>query len=414
MNESKPFLLPNYSNPAGDAGTTIANIPATVAQLLGVPFQGLPPLPAELWHPLTAAGPIKRVVLLIIDGMGQNLLDVIRPEIAPILERAAMAETITSVFPSTTVNALACLWTGHAPAQHGLVGLNLYLPEFQTVGQMIHFTPKFDRMPDALVKGGVNPKRFLAVPGFGEQLTPAGVTSHTLKHYTFTNSALSQMHNRGITHQRGTFTFTDTLRQIREILETDTENPVYVGAYWETIDTMSHVYGHFHPHVQAELVLGWQQIEQILLDGLSAKARAETLICVVADHGQTAIPQAQRIDAAGFPHLQEQILMTTGEPRAPYFYTRPAALPEVLAYLQQEYNQQMWSLTSAEALAMGLWGPAPYAPQTTTRVGDVVSICRNGYCWVRPEDTPILNRFHSTHGSLTPAEMVVPWLVFRP
>lgn len=414
MNELNAFILPNYSNPAGSEGTTIANIPATVAHLLGVPFKGLPPLPADLWQSLTADHKIKRVVLLIIDGMGQNLLDVIRPEINGILERATIAQTITSVFPSTTVNALACLWTGHAPAQHGLVGLNLYLPEFQTVGQMIHFTPKFDRMPDALVKGGVNPKKFLAVPGLGEQLTSAGVTSHTLKHYTFTNSALSQMHNRGITHQRGTFTFVDTLRQIREILETESDKPVYVGAYWETIDTMSHVYGHTHPHVQAELVLGWQQIEQILLDGLSEKARAETVICVVADHGQTAIPQAQRIEAAGVDALHGQLLMTTGEPRAPYFYTRPAALPEVLAYLQQEYASQMWSLTAAEALEMGLWGPPPYAPQTTTRIGDVVAICRNGYCWVRPEDTPILNRFHSTHGSLTPAEMVVPWLVFRP
>jgi len=60
------YLLPDYD------GGSIANVPATVAALLGVPFEGLPPLRPQLWQPM--AHGVKRVVLLIFDAWGWNLL----------------------------------------------------------------------------------------------------------------------------------------------------------------------------------------------------------------------------------------------------------------------------------------------------------------------------------------------------
>ncbi|MCB0030771.1 MAG: hypothetical protein KDE28_22825, partial [Anaerolineales bacterium] len=40
------LTLPNYSD------GSIANIAPTIAQMLGVPFQGMPVLRSELWQPL--------------------------------------------------------------------------------------------------------------------------------------------------------------------------------------------------------------------------------------------------------------------------------------------------------------------------------------------------------------------------
>ena len=51
------FLPPDYS------GGSIANVPATVAALLDVPFVGLPPLRNELWQSLAG---VKRVVHISI------------------------------------------------------------------------------------------------------------------------------------------------------------------------------------------------------------------------------------------------------------------------------------------------------------------------------------------------------------
>ena len=59
------FVSPDYS------GRSLANIPATVASLLDVPFQGLPPLQEELWSPI--AGRAKRVIVLLLDSLGWEI-----------------------------------------------------------------------------------------------------------------------------------------------------------------------------------------------------------------------------------------------------------------------------------------------------------------------------------------------------
>ena len=118
------FLLPQYTTAVPTeppTGTTIANIPATIARWFGLAYDGLPPLPNT--HSPTAVDkkPPQRIVLLILDALGRNLVDRHPQSFAPLLDTAVVDQTITSVFPSTTVNALSCLWTGAAPATHGLV-----------------------------------------------------------------------------------------------------------------------------------------------------------------------------------------------------------------------------------------------------------------------------------------------------
>ena len=71
LNLPESFLLPNY------ADGSIANVPATVAALLDAPFTGLAPLRDALWQPLR--GDAKRVVLLVIDSLGWQLVQQERP-----------------------------------------------------------------------------------------------------------------------------------------------------------------------------------------------------------------------------------------------------------------------------------------------------------------------------------------------
>lgn len=122
------FVPPDYTS------STIGNVPATVAALLGVPFTGLRPLPPALWQPL---GQVRRVVLLIIDAFGWNLLQKERHHLPELVNRAAIRGQITSVFPSTTVAALSSFWTGLGPAQHGMVGLNLFMPQYAVTMQTL-------------------------------------------------------------------------------------------------------------------------------------------------------------------------------------------------------------------------------------------------------------------------------------
>lgn len=402
------FLMPNYGN-SQQAGTTIANVPATVARLLDIPFDGLPSLPAACWQPLEGA---KRVVVLVLDALGQNLIDHERERLSRILEQTAVQETITSVFPSTTVNCLSCLWTGRAPAHHGLIGLNLYFPELGSVGQMIHFTPSFGRYPDALVHAGVEPEQFLPVPSVAQQFNEAGVTTYSFKGRELTNSALSRMHTRGVEADIGAITFAHLLCQMRDLLEAKPQERLYLSAYWPTIDTLSHYAKPLTAPTISEMHALFQQIETIFLAGLSAEARKDTCFFIVADHGQ--LPFNGRTVDAFDPELQQHLLIhNAGEPRVPYLYARQGQRDSLLHTLETTFSEDIIAFPSEKLLDMGLLGPAPFNPAVSLRLGDVTGIMRQGAFFATdPKEKKWFSNFISGHGGLSSDEMLVPWIGF--
>ena len=406
------FLKPQYVGELG--GTTIANVPATVAHWLGADFAGLPTLPETHWPmPKRSA---KRVVLIILDALGRNLIERNADMFAPLLNTAVVNQTITSVFPSTTVNALTCLWTGVAPASHGLIGLYLYFPQFGTVGQMLSMSPAAVRVPDSLTKtkqAAIEPEKFLSVPGMAEQLARAGVATYAYKPSEIIDSVLSRMHGRGVARNFGAITFADMLSQIRQQLELPTPERLFISAYWPTIDTLSHIYGPHSPSVTAELEALTHQLRVLLLEALSPAAREETLICLVADHGQLNMPQHLMLDET--PDLQKMLLIeNSGEPRTPYLYARQGQSAALLAYLQTHFADKMVPYTAVDIINDGLLGPEPPTSEIAQRLGDVVPLMRPGHGFI-----PTLGRgkkgtfdLIGMHGGLAPDEMRVPWLVF--
>ena len=70
----------------------------------------------------------ERACLLIVDGLGWELLRD-HPAAAPFLsELARNSKPITAGFPSTTVTSLGSICTGLPPGQHGLLGYQVMIP----------------------------------------------------------------------------------------------------------------------------------------------------------------------------------------------------------------------------------------------------------------------------------------------
>ena len=69
---------------------------------------------------------ISRVCVLLIDGMGAELLAA-NPDSAPFLT-ATRGTTLTTGFPSTTASSLASIGVGVPPGEHGVVGYLLAVP----------------------------------------------------------------------------------------------------------------------------------------------------------------------------------------------------------------------------------------------------------------------------------------------
>ncbi|GAB4270772.1 MAG: alkaline phosphatase family protein [Candidatus Promineifilaceae bacterium] len=400
------LVLPLYD------GGSIANVPGTVAAMLGVTVDGLRPLLPHLWQPISAN--LKRVVTFIIDGWGWNLLQKERDTLQPILSRVQVEGQLTSIFPSTTVAALSSLWTGFSPAQHGLIGLNIFMPEYAVTTQMIAFTPTFGKHPDALVEAGLIPETFLAVPGFAQQLQAHGIETHVFKRRELVKTALSQMHGRGVAHDHGAQTVADMVVQMRQLLESRPGEQMYLSGYWSKVDVLEHDYGWDKPSVAAELRAVCHLIETEFLQSLSKEARRDTAVFIVADHGQTNTPPDMHVYLDDHPQLQQMLLMRpSGEPRVPYFHAKHGRIQDIIQYLNTHLAEQMIALDARQALEDGLFGPQPHAPKAAERIGDVVGIMRQGYAFLTPPERKKAHKMLGRHGSLTKDEMIVPWLGMR-
>ena len=405
--EALGLLVPDYE------GNTIANIPATIAALFRAPGPGLAPLRPALWDPLLNGEEVRRVVLILIDGMGQNLLQLGGQEVSWLEEEALVAGQITSVFPSTTVNALSCLWTGAGPAQHGLVGLEMFFPKLGVIGQMLALTPSFIWSPDALVKAGVDPYTFLPVAGFAQTLAEVGVETVSLKDYRLVNSTLSKMHSRGVKTSRGIVTAADLMWQLRSLLEQRSAGRQFIAAYWPAVDTLSHRYGFDHPAVVAELAAFLHLLRATLFEQLSAEARRGTIVIVTADHGQINTPLEKRIFVEDHPELLKLLLMrAAGEPHSAYLYARQGQTQRILEYVREHLSYAATALDAQEALHAGLFGPPPFAGEVDSRIGDVIVTMRDGYSLLSREVDEFLAALVGRHGGLTPAEMEVPFCAF--
>ena len=110
MPELKEYALPNIK-PAQDVllprygGYSLSNIPATVCKLLNIPEFGESSLASSLYEYL--GGPYKRVILLVVDALGYNLLNHLMATDKANFWRNNLKNGVlmplTSICPSTTV-----------------------------------------------------------------------------------------------------------------------------------------------------------------------------------------------------------------------------------------------------------------------------------------------------------------------
>lgn len=402
------FVLPDYD------GTTIANMPATVAQWFDVPFAGLPPMPRSHWKPVD--GGVKRVVVLLIDALGWNLINLLRDEIA-CLNSAEICQPITSVFPSTTANALSSVWTGTAPAQHGLVGFKLFLKEYGTVAQMIGLSPAFMGIGarDVLADAGMEPEAFLATLGSAEQFSASDVAVHDFKGAQIVDSALSKMHGRGVASRNGVLSFADMLAQASTMLESVPPNQrAYLHLYWPSIDMLSHRHGPFGASTLAEARALFGQLQAGLLDNLSPAAREGTLVCLMADHGHITYDKSQAILLSQHPELNAMLLMPpSGGVRFPYLYAKQGMVQAVIDYVNRHLGELALPISAEKAFDLNLFGPKPYAKYARDRVGDVVLLMRDHATFIEPREEPFVREIVAGHGGLSADEMESPWIVWR-
>jgi hypothetical protein len=165
-------------------------------------------------------------------------------------------------------------------------------------------------------------------------------------------------------------------------------------------------------HAYGVASMQWEQ-ELAMVDAAAEHLREtlpqEVRILVVADHGMVDSPQDNRLEVADHPALREGVFLIGGEARFRHLYCRSGAADDVAATWRETLGERAEVLTRDEAEARGWFGEL--APLVRPRLGDVLVACRDDFTVLSVADFPIEGRMVGFHGSLTPAEMLIPVLV---
>ena len=134
-------------------------------------------------------GEVRRVVVVLVDGMGWHLLPELAAD-APLLAsvlagNAGRLDELTCTFPSTTPTSLASLTTGATPGEHGILGFTVKLPDSDMVLNHIFW------------RGDPPAAQWQPVPTWFERLRHAGVGARAVLPAAFLGSGLTEAAYRG-------------------------------------------------------------------------------------------------------------------------------------------------------------------------------------------------------------------------
>jgi hypothetical protein len=403
-------------------GASLLNLPASICSWLGVPPPGdskwqPPALRQELSEAAASLGsrPFPRVIVILVDGLGWHSFNRWREEYPglvwnSLIERGFLAP-LTSIFPSTTSAALASFWSARSPAEHGIVGYELWLKEYGLVANMIRHSPmSFEGGTGSLAQAGFNPETFLPFPTLGTHLAQNGLTTHIFQHAGILRSGLSQMLFKD-TQLHPFHTASDLWINLRQMLESRTGESFLAYVYWPDVDHLSHLYGPADERVRADFYLFSEAFQKLFLPIARQPEGKDTLLVVTADHGLVDTPYNPFYDLRSHPNLTRRLhILPTGENRVMYLYPRSGQAAAVREYIERTWPGQFSFLDAAYAVESGLFGPGRQHPALQDRTGDLICYAKgSSYLWWADSDVRLLGR----HGGLTEAEMLVPFLAFR-
>jgi hypothetical protein len=328
--------------------------------------------------------------LLIVDGLGWDLLRD-HPAAAPFLsELARDAKPITAGFPSTTVTSLGSLCTGLPPGQHGLLGYQVAIPGENRLLNGLRWDSRVD------------PRRWQPRPTIYERAAAAGIAAVHVAQGSFRGSGLTEATMRGADFRPADSMGALAAQAAAAMAE---EGRTLVTVYHGDLDGTGHVFG-----VGSEA--WYNQLAHVdkLAEQLASALPSGSHMHVTADHGMVDVGSEDRIDVDAIPELRAGLALLGGEPRARHLYARPGAAADVLVTWREMLGDRAWVLSRDEAIKEGWFGPVD--PGMADRIGDVVAAPVGSLALVATQAEPRESRLSGMHGSLTPSEQLVPALTF--
>jgi Type I phosphodiesterase / nucleotide pyrophosphatase len=344
---------------------------------------------------IARSGEMRRVVVVLVDGMGWHLLPDLAAD-APLLASVLAGEAghideLSCTFPSTTPTSLASLATGVAPGQHGILGFTVKLPDTDRVLNHIFWR---DDPPAG---------QWQPVPTWFERLHRAGVDARAVLPAAFLGSGLTEATYRGARFVAATKD--DDYAQL--VVDQLRAAPGLVYAYTAALDTAAHLFGVGSPewHAAGAYV-------DTLLTRMVEALPPDAVLLITADHGGLNVPLDRRIDLDTDSRLSAGVRVVAGDPRVRYLHTEPGAASDVIAAWSEVLAGRADVCSRDDAVASGLFGLV--RPDNLPRIGDVVVSCLGDTAVLASgHEPPEVAQLIGLHGARDPVEMAIPLITFQ-
>jgi hypothetical protein len=340
-------------------------------------------------------GDVRRVCVVLVDGMGYHLLPRMAPH-APLLTQllsgsGGRIDELTCTFPSTTPTSLVSLGTGVQPGEHGVLGFTLNVPGTDRV--VTHILWRDDPPP-----GSWQP-----VSTWYQRMGAAGLSATAVLPEMFVGSGLTDAAYRGARIAPVRRADDYAARVLAELAA----GPGLVYGYTSALDTAAHAFGIASPQ-WAAAAAGVDALLDRLLEGLPEDAA----LIVTADHGGLDVAPEARIDMDADRRLSDGVRVVAGEPRVRYLHTVGGAAPEVLDRWRAVLGSAATVVSRDEAIDTGWFGPVP--GEHRSRIGDVVVVCTDPIAVLASRhEPPEVGKLIGFHGAATALEMAIPLITAR-
>jgi hypothetical protein len=364
----------------------------------------LPPLAAGMGVPGLTAGigelaPADRVCVFLVDGLGWEQLRA-HPDEAPFLNsllgssRGGTGRPLTAGYPATTATSLASVGTGLPPGAHGLPGYSVRNPATGELMNQLRWQPYTD------------PRPWQPYPTVFQRAHDAGVHAAQVSSPVFERTPLTKIALSGGTFH-GRLTGEERMDLAAEQLAAGDRALVYT--YYAELDGAGHRYG-----VASDTWRGQLMRVDRLAQRLAEQLPPRSALYVTADHGMVDVPTdaGARFDFDEDWELSAGVTRLGGEGRMRHLYAVPGAASDVLPCWREVLGDRFWVASRDEAIAAGWFGPA-VDERVYERLGDVIAAAHDDVLIIASEREPKESALVGNHGSMTPAEQLVPLLEVR-
>lgn len=325
----------------------------------------------------------KNVVVMLFDGLGTAILKKHLPEDAFL--RRHLKQTISSVFPPTTVAAITTFESGLSPIEHGWLGWSLY---FRELGQNISVFPNTISGSDGKPAADYNvARRYIPYENIYAKIEAA--TGGAVK-----ASSVSPFSKYKI----------QSVDEICETVKTLCAEPQrnYIHTYWHQPDYDMHDLGTMHETVHNDIVEINEKVEKL------CAFLTDTLVVITADHGLVDVEWRHLPD---YPEITDCLSRIPSiEARALSFCVKAGREQDFEIAFAERFGKDYVLLTKEEILSGKLFGEGEPHPRTADFLGDYLAVATGTLSLdVAPKEES--HNFAAAHAGFTSGEMNVPLIM---